>query len=354
VEADTLTDLTFNIPYVFQVKGIPRRGTKQRTEFAFETISVPVRSLLAEDAPVAATFPATLGDVSYKGERGLVTLRLHDDRLYAKSIHNHYDDTLSVTSAMLSAFLEKGIYAVEHGHRLREVLPDTPETTHRVLHDKDEYHIKPFSEDKWLEWRSEDRIAKRTIAQQLFNDLIIIDGDFWRSVSEPVYLLERHHQEGHDYISTRVITIDDAKKRDTNQIFGLVAWDQMRMEAEGRYLQTPDESERATVFIDEAFSYDDKVTRFIKGIAEATDHDGDLLKSFDVDSMVRWASMRDALVLARTLDFAQHTLDALAEAAERFATGPKASKLAIDMIEKSLSIHDHRPVDIDIRQDRRI
>ncbi|MCV9964534.1 hypothetical protein OIU34_21830 [Pararhizobium sp. BT-229] len=352
-----MTELAFDIPYIFHVRGIPKRGTKERTEFAFETIPAVVRVIPSDDAPLAAVFPPTLGDRTYIGEGGQVALRLHGGRLYAKALTEYYDRSLDVTPDMLSTFLDRGVYAVENSDRLRTVLPDAPGTIHRGLFPETEAGnnpIRPFVEDKWQSWSSKDRVENRANAERLYDNLIVIDGVFWRAVPEPVYVLG-HYRDDHLYthVSTAIAALPEAEKRGKDSIFGLTSWDRLTSEAAERYGITPEDTACATIFIEDAFSYDSTTEIFVEHIAKATDHDGDLLKSFDIESMTRWAAMRDALALARSVELEPVALDALASAAERYATGPKASKWAIDLINKALAVHDRHTVDIRLTPTRR-
>jgi hypothetical protein len=351
MEETALRELFFNIPYIFQVSGIPKRGTKKRTEFGFETIQTVVDVVSNEDAPIAAVFPVVgQGTPGYLGEAGQVTLRTYGDRLYAKALYEHYSDVLDVTPEMLSSFLERGQYAVENSHRLARILPDAPGTIHRGLFPDQEVGnnpIRAFSEDKWQSWASMDREQNRAKAVQLYNDLIVLDGVFWRAVPEPVYVLEHFSHPSITHTCARIVPITDAERRGKDNIYGLNAWDRMASDADERYgVQIVDYP--ATIFIEAPFSYDNTIERFIESISTATDHDGDLLKSFDVESMMRWAAMRDALKLARSTDFAPPALDALAAAAEHYAVGPKASKWAIDIIDKALAVQDRRSIDISL------
>jgi hypothetical protein len=344
MEATALTELAFDIPYIFHIRGIPKRGTKERTEFAFETIQATVRVISSEDAPLAAVFQPSLGERTYVGEAGQTTLRLHGDRLYTKALTEHYDSSINVTPEMLSAFLERGVYAVENSDRLRPVLPDAPGTIHRGLFPEGEAGNNPirrFSEDKWLEWTSKDRAENRAKAETLYEGLIVIDGAFWKAVPEPVFVLDRYLGP-----SASIKPITEARRGNKEGIFGLSNWDRMASVCTKWWGTELDEASRATVFIEDAFSYDSTTEIFVEHIVKATDHDGDLLKSFDIESMTRWAAMRDALTLARAVEFKPASLDALASAAERYALASKASRFAIDLINKALAMHDGQSVDI--------
>ncbi|MDW9481118.1 hypothetical protein GOB57_20955 [Sinorhizobium meliloti] len=346
-----MKELSFVIPYIFHVRGIPKRGTRERTEFGFETVSATVRIVPEEDAPIAAVFPVPIGNEHYTGEAGLVTLRVRGGRLYAKALSERCSETFDVTPEMLSTFLERGLYAVENAQRLARVLPDAPATIHRGLFPDQEAGtnlIRPFHEDKWQTWSSKDRVENRVKAEQIYNDLLVLGGVFWRVVPEPVYVLDHCHDHRGSYTSARITARTATERLSTDKIYGLTAWDRMISDAVDRYGIAPDESVRATVFIDDAFAYDDTIELFIENIARAIDHDGDLLKSFDIDSMTRWAGMRDAMELARSTNFAPPALDALASAAEHYAVGPKASKWAIDLIEKALAAQDRRSIDISL------
>lgn len=358
MEKPALRELAFDIPYIFQVSGIPKRGTKRRTEFAFETIQATVRVVDDEDAPIAAVFPSVGQEnlISYLGEAGQVTLRTFGDRLYAKALCEHYSDVLDVTPEMLSAFLERGVYAVENSNRLVKILPDSPETLHRGMFPEQEVGNNPirhFNEDKWQSWLSKDREENRAKADRLYADLIVIDGVFWRAAPEPVYVLQHYTSDRHTNTCARIAPITITERRSRDNVYGFTAWDRMASDAMERYGTVIDKYQ-ATIFLEDPFTYDDTTARFIDNITTAVNHDGDLLKSFDVESMTRWAAMRDALSLARTTDFAPPTLDALAAAAERYAVGPKASKWAIDHIERALAAHDLRLIDISVGKAPRI
>ena len=352
-----MRELAFDIPYIFQVRGIPNRGTKERTEFGFETILATVLVVDDEDAPIAAVFPSAGQDpFSYLGEAGQVTLRTFGDRLYAKALCEHYSDVLDVTPQMLSAFLERGVYAVENSNRLTKILPASPETLHRGMFPDQEVGNNPirlFNEDKWQSWASKDREENRAKAVQLYADLIIVDGVFWRAAPEPVYVLEHFSDARLTHTCARIAPITIAERRGKDNIYGLNAWDRMASDAMERYGTVIDEYP-ATIFIEDPFTYDDTTARFIDNITTATEHDGDLLKSFDVESMIRWATMRDALIVARSTDFTPPALDALAAAAERYAVGPKASKWAIGLIERALAAQDRRSIDISIGKAPRV
>lgn len=352
-----MKELAFDIPYIFQVRGIPKRGTKERTEFAFEATQATVRVVDDEDAPIAAVFPSVgQENFTYLGEAGQVTLRTFGDRLYAKALCEHYSDVLDVTPEMLSAFLERGVYAVDNSNRLTKILPDSPETLHRGMFPEQEAGNNPirlFNEDKWQSWSSRDREDNRAKAVQLYADLIVIDGVFWRAVPEPVYVLQHYTDERCTHTCARIAPITITERRGRENIYGLNAWDRLVSDAVERFGIAPHEYP-ATIFIEHPFTYDDTTARFIDNITRATDHDGDLLKSFDVESMIRWAAMRDALIVARSTDFAPPALDTLADAAERYAVGPKASKWAINLIERALAAQDRRSIDISIGKAPRI
>ncbi|MBY3433917.1 hypothetical protein HFN89_07115 [Rhizobium laguerreae] len=345
-----MTELAFDIPYIFKVNGVPKRGTKERTEFAFETIPATVRVIDPGDAPVAAVFDTPFGSHTYIGENGQVTLRAYYGRIYAKALTEYSHATLGVTPDMLSTFLDRGIYAVENSECLRKVLPDAPGTIQRGLFPEDEVGnnpIRPFKEEKWQSWKSSDRNENRAKAERLYGNLIVIDGMFWRAVPEPVYLLDRHIEP-----AAVIMPLWEAEKKGSNaHIFGLADWDRMVATSLRLWGSEPD-SKRATIFVDEAFSYDNTTEIFIGLMAKATDYDGDLLKSFDVESMCRWAAMRDALALARTSAFTPATLDALAAAAEHYVCGPNSSEHARGLVAKALEIHDGRAVDVPVSYGR--
>jgi hypothetical protein len=351
VEEKTLTEYSFDIPYIFRVNGIPSRGTKERTEFAFETIWAKVSVVDVDDAPLAAVFDAPLNSHTYIGENGQVTLRAYNGRVYAKALTEYNNATLGVTPDMLSTFLERGIYEVENAECLRRVLTDSPETLQRGLFPENEVGnnpIRPFEEKRWQTWKSPDRSENRAKADGLWNDLIVIDGMFWRVVPQPVYVLDR-------YIDAAAVIMplwEAEKKNARNHIFGLTDWDRM-VAASNDYWGSDPEVNRATVFIEGSFSYDSTTEVFVGLMSKVIDHDGDLLKSFDVESMVRWAAMRDALALSRTLDFSPATLDALASAAEHYVCGPKSSQNAQSLIDKALKAHDGRSVDIQVNHGHR-
>jgi hypothetical protein len=351
VEEGPLTELAFDIPYIFHIRGIPKRGTKERTEFAFETIQARVRVVASDEAPIAAVFPATLGNKGFLGEAGQVTLRQLADRVYAKALTEHYKETLGVSPDMLSAFLERGVHAVENSDRLSTVLPDAPGVIHRGLfpdRQADYNPIRKFNEDKWQSWSSRDRTEKRTKAELLYGELVVIDGQFWRAAPEPIYVLSRFNDA-----FASIMPITEAGKHDKESIFGLTSWERMAARSVDRWGTAPDESNRATIFMEDAFAYDDTTELVVDSIARATDHDGDLLKSFDVESMSRWAAMRDALALARSMELAPATLDSLAAAAEHYAIGPRSSSFARGLIEKALEAHDGHSVEIPLGHSRR-
>ncbi|MCS4088859.1 hypothetical protein [Rhizobium sp. BK176] len=345
-----MTEHAFEIPYVFKVIGTPSRGTKERSELAFETVQVKVSVVDIEDAPVAAAFNAPFGGDTYIGERGQVSLRAYEGRLYGKSLFEYNDATLGVTPDMLATFLERGIYEVENPLNLRHVLIDAPETLQRGLFpEKDDGNpIRPFDEKRWTRWMSPDRAEKRAKTEALWDSLIVIDGMFWRAVPQPVYVLDCHAEP-----SALIMSLPAATKRSRkDHIFGLAEWDRM-IEASNEYWGSDPDVARATVFIEEHFAYDSSTEIFIELMSKAIDHDGDLLKSFDVDSMCRWAGMRDALGLARTLEFSSATLDALAASAEHYVCGPKASQHAQGLIAEALKLHDGQSIDIQVNHGRR-
>jgi hypothetical protein len=348
-----MTGFTFDIPYIYKVSGVPKRGSRQRTELAYEKIQATVPIVTSDDAPVAAVFPEQLGSPAYLSERGHVTLRSFGDRLYAKALMPDIRNPLDATPEMLSAFLAGGIYSIASASRLSPVLPDAPETVDRALFPKDDdggNPIRLFDADRWLSWSSENQAEARAKANRLFNDLVVIDGLFWRATHEPVYVLSRTHEGPHDFVSTTITPITDAAKKDRESVFSLNSWEYLISCSMERWGMVPDERERATVFSESAFTYDTTMWQFIDSITMATEHDGDRLKSFDVESMILWAEMRNALALAKATDYAHPTLDALAAAAERYASGPTKSQRALSLIAKALETLDDRSVNIPLAQ----
>lgn len=346
-----MSEYSFDIPFIFRINGIPARGTKERTEFAFETVQAKVSVVDVEDAPVAAVFDVPFGGHIYIGERGEVTLRSYNGRVYAKSLFEYSDAVRGVTPDMLATFLERGIYEVENPHGLRHVLIDAPETLQRGLFPEKEAGnnpIRPFDEKRWLTWKSPDRLENRAKTEALWDNLIVIDGMFWHVVPQPVYVLDRYTEA----LAVIMPLFEAEKKNAKDHIFGLADWDRL-VAASNEYWGSDPEVKRATVFIEDAFAYDSMTEIFIGLIAKAIDYDGDLLKSFDMDSMCRWAAMRDALALSRTLEFSPATLDALAAAAEHYVCGPKSSQNAQGLIDKALKVHDGQSVDIQVNPGRR-
>jgi hypothetical protein len=346
VEEGPLIELSFEIPYTFTVNGIPARGTKQRSEFAFETVLAKVNVVDVDDAPVAAVFEAPFGSNTYIGEGGQVTLRAYGDRIYAKALTEYSDSTLAVSPDMLATFLERGIYEVDNSEILRRVLIDAPGTLQRGLFPDGEAGTNPirrFDEKRWQTWSSKDRNENRAKIEAVWDNLIVIDGVFWRTVPQPVYVLDRYI----DALAVIMPIAEAEKKAPKKHIFGLADWDRL-VAASIKYWESDPDVSRATVFIEDAFSYDSTTEIFVDLMSKAIDHDGDLLKNFDVDSMCRWAGMRDALALSRTLGFSPATLDALASAAEHYVCGPKSSQHAQGLIAKALKAHDGQSVDIQV------
>jgi hypothetical protein len=351
VEERTLTDYSFDIPYVFKINGTPARGTKERSEYVFETIWVKGIVIDIDDAPIAAIFEAPFHSDIYIGEGGQVTLRAYNGRIYAKALTEYNGATLGVTPDLLATFLQRGIYEVENPGRLARVLTSSPHTIQRGLFpDKDagSNPIRPFDEKRWLTWTSPDRAENRAKVADLWDNLIVIDGMFWNVVPQPVYVLDCHAEP-----SAFIRSLPEAKKRSRHDhIFGLAEWDRM-IEASNEHWGSSPEVNMATVVIEDSFCYDSTTEIFVGLMTTAIDYDGDLLKSFDVESMVRWAAMRDALALSRTLDFSPATLEALASAAEHYVCGPESSQNAQNLIDKALKAHDGRSVDIQVNHGHR-
>lgn len=346
-----MSEYSFDIPYIFRINGTPARGTKERTEFAFETVWAKVSIVDPSDAPVAAVFEAPFNSHTYIGERGQITLRAYNGRVYAKALTEYNDASRGVTPDMLSTFLERGTYEVRNPECLRRVLIDSPETLQRGLFpekDAGTNPIRPFEEKRWLTWKSPDRLENRAKAERLWDNLIVIEGVFWHVVPQPVYVLDLYT----DASAVIMPLVEAEKKNAKDYVFGLADWDRL-IAASNEYWGCDPEVKRATVFIEDAFSYDSTTEIFVGLMAKAIDHDGDLLKSFDVESMCRWAAMRDALALSRTLEFSPATLDALASAAEHYVCGPKSSQNARSLIDKALKVHDGQSVDIQVNHGRR-
>lgn len=340
-----MIEYTFDIPYIFKVTGVPKRGINERSAFVFERLPFTVREIPRDDAPIAATFPTPLIKGSYLGEDGQVTLRHYAGRLYVKALTEYYDKVNDVTPEMLAKFLEHGVHAVEHSDRLRKVLIGSPDTIQRALFPEKEAGtnpIKPFREDQWQNWRSDDQNDSRSKLEELYSGLIIIDGQFWLSTPEPVYVLRKCYSGDESYFHLEISRLEHARAyQNPDRLYGFNGWDHLISEAIRFYDEAPDDDRRATVFIEEAFSYDEITERFVRGITTATEQDGNRLKSFEVKAMIAWAELRDCLEMARSKNFTTDAIDALAEVSERYARSG-ASQGAKGEIAKALEELDYR------------
>ena len=347
-----MNTLLFDIPYIFTVKGIPKRGTKERQAFFYEKVELSVTAVDRDEAPIAAVFQEPFGHTTYVGDNDLnVTLRYWEGRLYAKALTSSTgDERLDATPKMLADFLEGGVRAVERADRLDRILTDRTTTLQRGLFpspsDLTNNPIKPFVEEHWSSWTSPDRDADREKAETLFSDLLVIDGQFWKVVPEPRYLLTHSVERDEDRVSVSINDPSETRRFRRGEEFGLANWENLVRYSEATHGITPSERYMVDVLIEEAFPYDEAFVRFRHLVSSAVDHDGDMLKRFRPSSMMDWAAFRDALALATACDFAPETVAALATAAETYAACPDASKQAISMIAEAVEMMDNRPVDI--------
>lgn len=344
-----MTVRAFEIPYIFSVDGIPRRGSKSRQGFFFEKVEVAIPELTADDAPIAAIFPEEFGGRTYIGENSMVELRYHDENLFVKVLTEYSGEYVDVTPEMIETFLREGLYAVDRAFRLDKVLPDQANTLQRGLFPGPDDHynpIKPFDESYWSSFTSKDRAEKRQKAEALSSNLIIVDGQFWKQVPEPRYLASHRRDERDTYVSVSVSDPTDTKRFRSGTPYGLTSWDRMARDMLELYGIPLDERNRAEILIEEAFPYDDALEGFVSNIAEAIAHDGDMLKSFEVRSMLAWAAMRDAMRHATETGLEQSALDGLATAAEAYATCSNASQRARSFIEDGVRLLDDRSVPV--------
>lgn len=346
-----MTTVDFDIPYIFSVTGIPKRGTKKRQGFFFERIPASFPVVDADDAPVAVTFAEQFHHQTYVGEGGVCTLRYHDGKLFQKVLSKAIGDTFDTTPQMLADYFEGGVYAIEYPDRLDPILPSKATTMQRGLFPQpdDGNPIKPFREDQWSSYDRDHREKARREAEERIDSLIVIDGQFWKTVPEPRYVMSFQHADvdaRHDSVYVYIENPEVLRKSRGGSEYGLTHWDQLVHDSETKWGITPSDENRADILIPAAFPHDDAMEKFRGEMLFAINHDGDMLKSFEPVSMLDWAALRDAYRLASECDFTEPTLNALAGAAETYSNSRNASGRARDAIAVALELLDAREITV--------
>lgn len=344
------------IPYIFTVSGIPKRGKNERKSFCFEFAPLGVEDVDARDAPVAAEWTASFTE-AYPSDDGTVTLRQYDGRLYAKdTVEGGNHERVPVTIELVERFLAAPAAFDPEYYRLRKVLGNEASTLRRGLapEPNDGNPIIPFVERNWDRIVSSDRNAKLAELAKRFDGLIVIGGELWKQVAEPRYAVVRDRlgRDQTDHTSVHIVDPQSDKSRNyaPNTLYSITAWDRMAAEVMEKYGAALDEKSRVEVHIPDAFGFDDFTEKVLAPLSSALNYDGDLLRSMPVKAMVAWADFRDshrAFGAAQATGSAAAIEDAMAglvEAAGIYAAHETTSQKARGDIARATDLWDTRPV----------
>jgi hypothetical protein len=342
----------FEIPVVFDAAGVPKRGTHARVVPNYIPVTVTVPQIGADEAPVAATFPAPLHSFSYHSLDGTCTLRLHEGRLVSRVLPQWHGARRPVTPRMVETFLA-GLPEDRTGDDwcVQQITGKDPDVLRRALFPGRGEHkpILPFDPALWKRVSTEDFEREKAKLLKLHDGSAVIDGEFWLPVDEPRYMATYFAAERERPASALVEVGDNdaARRRSRHDVYGFNDWKIMASELANAYGVGVDEAMAADVFIPSAFPFSVTLDAFERGLSGALSHDGDMLKTFDPGSMLAWAAFRDEFLAAKADAFGEDACHAAVEAAEAYAACAKASANAVSMIRQAVKAWDARPVDID-------
>jgi hypothetical protein len=344
---------TFQVPFLFKMSAKPKRARNLRDIYCLDVHTVTVASISGDDAPVAAAWTAsTVGqEKTYTTDGPVVELRRDGKNLLAMTI-DPYAKTALIPSILrdFSSTLETGVrpriayiddLLVNGAESVRDAMiqPFEPD---RMLSRFERYDAANFSEIA-----SSERDAKIAAIEALYGNMRIVDGVFWKRVPEPRYRLSYGHADrryGHPaYV---YVSIEETNET-ANNIFNLNDWDALAKYSLAAHGLEVDPAQSAEIFIQAAFGFDKQDIQFRRDIRNAAFRDADALKTFDVETLVAWAGLRDAQAAfgkndSEPLD-SRVTAD-LIDAAEAYARAPSTPAGSRDDILRILDGYDSRPI----------
>ena len=342
------------IPVAVYVDGVLRRGSKKQVIECYKMITVSIPEVHADSAPVAAKIKNGFRS-EYGPEGSQAEIRAFSGKLFKKTTASIYDsDTKKTTeepvkSDMLLKFISGKDGDIYRNH-VYSVLPTDAGWVGSVLFDNDVHREKPrlFKEDGWKSFNEKKVQEYLDKAKNLYENMIVIDGVFWQSIMEPVYVLN-HSTFGFNSSSctTAEVAAYGSKNVSSENLFNLNNWSDVVEAARDNYSAEIDEDIEVEIILPDVFRYDDLNIKVLDLLGKAVSEGADQLKNSSVEYLILWADFRDTLAEYRGDTEGGLDIEDVVVSAERYQASTEVSIRSSEYVKKASDIWENRRIVID-------
>ena len=344
------------IPVPFHLNAVKKRGSVSRSNSLYLMVGVSFNFVESNDAPVAAIIK-TDRHSPYASSQGKSEIRFYEGKLYGKVATEYYDSREGVSSyedvtyEMLDNFINSSTRDESH-QEVSRVLPSGAGIARDVLHGAAYNHYEPprlFSTEDWKEYDPSAIEKAKEKALALYEDLIVVNGVFWKVVDEPVYvvkpsgLMNSNHGNPKYYLEIG----QSADSVEPQYKFNLNNWDDVVEQIDRKYDGEIGENQLVDVLLPDAFGYNDLDIKVIDLLRQVKVISGDKLYEKPVEYMIDWANLRDLWLDYHTKEpSGEIVIDDLLEAAERLLQKHKLDPRAVGSIEKAVGFWGNKPISV--------